>query len=87
MEHLWTYVDAPFGCKRFSVKGKSTRLVAIDFYGKDRIEAAYHHGAVERGVVRWRVGCRQEFSLMLTVVRSWFVRRLLSFPLIGRGLE
>ena len=24
---------------------------------------------------------------MLTVVRSWFLRRLLSFPPIGRGLE
>ena len=80
-------MDAPFGCKRFSVKGKSTRLIVIDFCGKDRIEAAYHHGAVERGVVRWRVGCRQEFSLMLTVVRSWFDRRLLCFPPIGRGLE
>ena len=25
--------------------------------------------------------------MVLTVVRSWFVRRLLSFPPIGRGLE
>ena len=87
MEHLWTYVNAPFGCKRFSVKGKSTRLIAIDFYGKDRIEAVRLDGAAERGVVRRRVGCRQIFSLMLTVVRSWFDRRLLCFPPIGRGLE
>ena len=64
-------MDAPFGCKRLSVKGKSTRLIAIGFYGKDRIEAARLDGAAERCVVRRRVGCRQLFSLIPMVVRRW----------------
>ena len=44
------------------LKGKSTRLIAIDFYGKERIESVWHDGAAERGVVRRRV--RDSLRLM-----------------------
>ena len=42
------------------LKGKSARLIAIEFFGAKRIARAWHDGAAERGFVRRRVATSLE---------------------------
>ena len=48
-------VDAGEGSENGKLQDKSARLISIDFFGKARIEAGWHDGAPERGVVRRRI--------------------------------